>query len=182
MRSNTHGKIQPYGREWDCDRSAPDYDPQRDPWNPSSPVYGQSPRTSFLDEIADQPVWWGIVAWVTVTASLVLLYYLNLISHDTLGFGFIAKYVFLFAVAAVACTWSAVQWRRRTPLAERVLAYRGWVKRLPGNLAWFVAFMAICAGLDWLDKWAGVPLLFTGGACLSVIVAVIWRTRQNHLV
>jgi hypothetical protein len=174
MHSNARGKIQPYGRDWNCDRSAPDYDPQRDPWNPLSPVHGQWPRTSILREMADEPIWWGFVAWFTATASLLLLYYFNLISHDTLGIGFIGKYVVLFTVSAIAGAWSTVTWLRRTPQAERVLAYRRWLRRLPGSVAWLAAFGTICIGLEWFEKRVGVPFLLSASALLATAFAVSW--------
>lgn len=180
MHSNARGKVQPYGREWNGDRSAPDYDPQRDPWNPLSPVHGQWQRRSTVRDLADEPIWLVLAAWLAATLALVLLLYFNVLARDTLFIFWMGKYVVLLAGLIIAGAWSGAKWLRRTPQAERAGVYRRWFKSLPRNLAWLVGGLAVCAGLEWLDKWAGVPFLFTGGALFATLFAVSCWPRQKE--
>ena len=144
MRPRPSSTIRPYGRDWNSDRSAPDYDPQRDPWNPGSPVFGQWPRRTWIREAVKNPIWWALTAWFVVTFSLVLLHFVGVISDNTLLVGWVAKYSLLFAAFAIAGIWSLVVWIRNTPAADRGPAFRQWLKRLPGFLALFIGGMVVC--------------------------------------
>src|SRR5262245_47048031 len=136
MLFKKRGAIKPYGWDWNSDRSAPDYDPQRDPWIPGSPVYGQYPRRPWIREGLKEPIWWAILGWFTVSFGLILLSVFDLISSDTFFIGWMGKYLLALTGFVIWGLWSAVGWFRRTPSAERGPAFRGALKRLPGNLAW----------------------------------------------
>jgi hypothetical protein len=174
MRSTPSSPIKPYGRDWNSDRSAPDYDPQRDPWNPMSPVFGQWPRRSLMRDMLKEPLVLAFAGWFCVTVALVALDHLQLISKDTFLVGWIGRYVFLFAGIIVAGIWSLVVWFRSTPRAERGPAFRQWLKRVPSLLAWLVGGTAVCVGLDWLEKRHGVPFLVSAGVLVILFFAVTW--------
>jgi hypothetical protein len=112
--------IKPYGHDWHGDRFAPDYDPQRDPWNPESAVYGKWPRPNIFREfILTSPIFWAFGAWFTATISLLALYHFSLISEDTFLAGWLARYAMLFGGLTIAGIGSLITWLRKTPAGKR---------------------------------------------------------------
>jgi hypothetical protein len=175
--------IKPYGRDWNGDRSAPDYDPQRDPWNPESPVYRRWPRPNIFREfILKSPIFWAFGAWFTATISLVALDYFRLISPNTFLVGWLARYAVLFAGFAIAGIWSLVTWLRKTPAGERGPAVGRAIKRVPGFLTWFIPLYAVMVALDRLKKHEGVPFfLSTAGLVGIILIALViqaWREKR----
>jgi len=176
------GGIKPYGYDWDGNRSPPDYDWRRDPWRPDSPVFGQWPRHRWLRDWARAPIVWALLAWFTVTLGAVALYALGVISQDTIFAVWIVKYLVLFAVLIVAGVWSVVAWFRKTPGEERGPALREKLKRAPRAIAWYTALMAVCIGLDVLEKRYGVPFFASAGGLLAAWLGVMWWWQRAQKV
>jgi len=173
-------RIKPYGYDWNGDRGAPDYDPQRDPWFPGSPVFGQWPRHRWLRKAVEDPILWAFFAWFVVTSGLMGLHAIGAISNDTLLVGWIAKYLVLFTGLALIGVWSAVAWYRRTPPGERGPAFRQKLRQAPQVVAWLAAGTTVLIGLDILEKQYGVPFLVSFGALAVVGLGIIWwRTSRE---
>jgi hypothetical protein len=173
--------IKPYGYDWNGDRSAPDYDPQRDPWLPGSLAYGQYPRRPWLREALREPIWWALGAWFTVTFGTVGLYGLGVFSHDTVFVVWVAKYLALFGGLAVAGVWSLVAWLRRTPRGERGPAFRRALKRAPGFIGLLLGGTAFCVALEAIEKRYGVPFLVSLVVAFAVALGVVrwWQSRHS---
>lgn len=160
--------IKPYGYDWNGNRGASDYDPQRDPWLPGSPTYGQWPRYRWLRDAVKEPILCAFFAWFAVTLALLGLYTFGAISDVTLLAGWIAKYLVLFAGLALIGVGSAVAWFRKTPRGERGPAFQQKLRRAPRVVALLAAVTLVCIGLDILEKRYGVPFVVSSGALLVV--------------
>jgi hypothetical protein len=173
--------IEPYGYDWNGDRSSPDYDPRRDPWLPGSPVHGQYPRRPWLRQAAKAPLFWVFVAWFAITFGLMGVYAVGAISRDALFVGWAGRYVVLFAGLTTAGVWSLVAWLRKTPRGERGSALRQKLKEAPYVVASVIGVAAVCVALEAIEKRYGVPLLVSFGGLFAVCMGVIWwrdRARQ----
>jgi hypothetical protein len=176
------GGIRPYGYDWNGDRSSPDYDPQRDPWLPGSPVFGQRPRYRWLRDAAKEPIVWALFAWFTVTLGTIWLYAVGVISNDTIFTVWVGKYLVLFAGLIIVGVWSVATWFRKTPREERGPVLREKLKRAPRTVAWLIALTAVCIGLDLLEKRYGVPFLVSAGGLFGLWLGVMhWRERSGRL-
>jgi hypothetical protein len=173
-------RIKPYGYDRNGDRSAPDYDWRRDPWRPDSPVFGQWPRYRWLHDAARQPIWWAVFAWFAVTFALFGLYEFGTVSSGTMFVAWIGRYVVLLACLTIAGIWVAAAWFRRTPRSERGPVLRQKLRRAPSAVAWFAGLMAICIGLDILEKRYGVPWLLSFGG-VAVLSYGIMRQLQRSM-
>src|SRR5262245_6076986 len=131
--------------DWNGDRAAPDYDPQRDPSNPLSPVFGQYSRRPWIREAARDPFIWAVAAYIVATLSLILLHATSVISLDAVLIGQLVKILLVFIALSIAVVWSAVVWFRKTPPTERGPSFRRWLKSW---LPWIMGFIAFAIASD----------------------------------
>ncbi len=178
--SSQKNSIKPYGRKWNSDRSAPDYDPQRDPYNPDSPVFGQWPRDRWFTNPIALTIVGSFLTWFGVTLSLIALKYFGLISSDTFITAWAGRYFVLIVALAIGIAWSLIYRLTKTPRAERGTFYRHVAKRAAGFLALVVSVTAVCLVLDWLEKYHDVPFLLSAGVLIALYFAITQLIERRN--
>jgi hypothetical protein len=145
-------------------------------------VHGQYPRRPWLREAAKDPIWWALAAWFAATGGLVALYALDAISKDVFFVGWVGRFLVLLIVLTVIAIWSSIAWFRKTPRGERGPALWEKLKRAPRAIAWFAALMAVCIGLDVLEKRYGVPFFASAGGLFAAWLGVMWWWQRAQKV
>jgi hypothetical protein len=130
-------------------------------------------RSNFMSGGVRDPAVWALGCLYAWTPVLVLLYFFGVISNNTLGTVFLAKYALLGAGGAIALVYFCVAWIKETPRAERGRCYRALLIVALVLIGVVVGFEAVVKVCDWIELHYGVPPLLSMGVCFVVSYAVL---------